>query len=250
MLWNKRKPSVRTAVCLTIAGVLLATVAWAKPLPVPALTGRVVDRARALRPAEAARVETAIRALEGATGGQAAVLLIPTLGEADDLEGYSMRVAESWKLGKKGRDDGLLILVVLDDRLLRLEVGYGWEGSVNDARAGAIADAMIPFMREGRMADALVYAVQRVQAHVTGSEPAEALQPPVAEPAAGSSIPDAAFLVIVLIFVALNVFFGRRRGFFMGGGGGFRGGGGFGGGGGGFRGGGGGFGGGGASRRW
>ncbi len=238
MRWNKRKPSVRTAVCLTIAGVLLATVAWAKPLPVPALTGRVVDRAQALGPADVARIETAIRALEGATAGQAAVLLIPTLGTEDDLEGYSMRVAESWKLGKKGRDDGLLVLVVVEDRLLRLEVGYGWEGSVNDARVGAIADAMVPFMREGRMADALIYAVQRVQAHVTGSEPAAALQPPEPEPASGSSIPDAVFVVIVLIFVALNLLFGRRRGFFMGGGGG------------GFRGGGGGFGGGGASRRW
>ncbi len=227
--------------------VLLAVAAQAEPLPVPALTGRVVDRARALDADGTARVEAAIRELERATGGQAAVLLIPTLGTADDLEGYSMRVAESWKLGQKGRDDGLLILVVRDDRLLRLEVGYGWEGSVNDARAGAVADAMIPFMRAGRMADALVYAVQRVQTHVTGSEPAEALQPPPAEES-GNPVADTLFIILFVGFMAFNLFF-RSSGMFMGGGG-FRGGFGGGGFGGGFRGGGGGFGGGGASRRW
>jgi len=231
---------VAFAVCLRVQ---------ASPLAVPPLSGRVVDGADVLSAAEEQRLEAAVSALESATGGQMAVLTVPTLGAEESLEAYSMRVAESWRIGHKGRDDGAVLVVVTQDRLMRLEIGYGWEGSVNDARSGDIIRGMTTFFRQNRFADGMVYAVQQVQTYVTGSEPPEALHV-AAQASAGTPWP---VFIFVAIIVLLIVFKGRRSSrLYWGGGGGFSGGdgGGFSSGGGGFSGGGGGFGGGGSSGRW
>ena len=224
--------------------------AQAAPLAVPPLTGRVVDVADVLSASEEQRLEAAVLTLEKATGGQMAVLTVPTLGADESLEAYSMRVAEAWRIGRKGRDNGAILLVVTQDRLMRLEIGYGWEGSVNDARAGDIIRGMTTFFRQNRFADGMVFAVQQIQTYVTGSEPPAALHVS-ARKAAETPWP---MLILFPIIVLLILFKGRRRGRVYWGGGGFSGGsgGGFsgGGGGGGFSGGGGGFGGGGSSGRW
>ena len=225
--------------------------AQAAPLAVPPLTGRVVDMADVLSASEEQRLEAAVLTLEKATGGQMAVLTVPTLGADESLEAYSMRVAEAWRIGRKGRDNGAILLVVTQDRLMRLEIGYGWEGSVNDARAGDIIRRMTTFFRQNRFADGMVFAVQQMQTYVTGSEPPEALQ--VSEQTSDET--PWPLLILFPIIVLLILFRGRRgsREYWGGGGGGFSGGngGGFsGGGGGGFSGGGGGFGGGGSSGRW
>ena len=227
--------------------------ALAAPLAVPPLTGRVVDSADVLSSSEEQRLEAAVLALESATGGQMAVLTVRTLGADESLEAYSLRVAETWRIGRKGRDNGAVLLVVTQDRQMRLEVGYGWEGAVNDARAGDIIRGMATFFRQNRYADGMVFAVQRMQAYVTGSEPPEALRT-AAQPQTSAGTPWPLFVFFALI-VLLILWKGRRgtRVYRGGrGGGGFFGGGGFsgGGGGGGFSGGGGGFGGGGASGRW
>ena len=224
--------------------------AQASLLAVPPLTGRVVDLADVLSASEEERLGAAVVALESATGGQMAVLTVPTLGADESLEAYSLRVAETWRIGRKGRDNGAILLVVTQDRLMRLEIGYGWEGSVNDARAGDIIRGMTSFFRQNRFADGMVFAVQQIQTYVTGSEPPEALH---ATASKSTETPWPMF-VIFPIFLLLFLFKGRRRGRIYWGGGGFSGGGGggfsSGGGGGGFSGGGGGFGGGGASGRW
>jgi uncharacterized protein len=241
---------------------------------VPPLSGRVVDRAGMLTGDDAVRVERAILDLEQATGGQMAVLTLPTL-DGDSLERFSVQVAETWKIGNKGRDDGAILLLVRDSHEMRLEIGRGWEGPVNDARAGDIIRGMTPYFRAGRFGDGTVFAVQRVHAFVTGKTP-------TGMPAA-SPQNDRYNRIIVLVFCLLLIvivigtmsnrnrgktYRGRRtsdsywgNGGFSGGGGGFSGGGGggfsggggggfSGGGGGGFSGGGGGFSGGGASGRW
>jgi len=134
-------------------------------LVVPTLTGKVVDQANFLGNGEAARVESAILELERATGGQMAVLTVPTLG-GDTLESFSIRVALDWKLGRN-QDKGALLVLVRDSHDIRLEIGRGWEGAVNDASASDIIRDVGPFFRAGHFGDGLIYAVQQVQKNVT-----------------------------------------------------------------------------------
>lgn len=235
---------------LFLAGSL-ATFALHGELAVPRLTGRVVDQARILSPAEREHLENRIRGLEAATGGQVAVLTVPRLA-GDSLELFSLRVAETWKIGRKGEDNGALLVISNEDRQIRFEIGYGWEGEVNDARAGDIIRGMGPWFREGRYAQGIDFALAELQTFITGQRPADA---PVARRSEEREAPGGlVFLLFVIVF--LVSIFGRSRYHRLGmgpvillGGGGFRGGGG-GFGGGGFRGGGGGFGGGGASGGW
>jgi uncharacterized protein len=230
---------------------------------VPPLSGRVVDRAGMLTGDDAVRVEQAILDLEGATGGQMAVLTLPTL-DGDSLERFSVQVAETWKIGNKGRDDGAILLLVRDNRDIRLEIGRGWEGPVNDARAGDIIRGMTPYFRAGRFGDGTVFAVQRVHAFVTGKTPTGVPALPLEDDDRPNRIIVLTFCLALFVIV-IAVLSTRQRGrthgsrrsggsYWGGGGfgGGFRGGGGgfSGGRGGGFRGGGGGFSGGGASGRW
>ena len=246
---------LRGAGLLVVAIALLLVLALpaAATLSVPALTGRVVDNAGLLSDGGHSAVEEAVRSLEQETGGQMAVLTIPTLA-GDALEPFSMRVAETWKIGRKGQDNGAVLVVVRDSHDIRLEVGYGWEGKINDARAGDIIRAMGPFFRGGRFANGLVYAVRQVQTFVTGKTPAGAA--PVVPESSAPTHEGTASAWPMLFFVAWIVFLivlgacrsrtisrhGSRGGF-----GGFSGGS-FGGGG--FSGGGGSFGGGGASGKW
>jgi len=226
-------------------------------LKVPKLSGRIVDEARLLSPSDEDRIESAICRFEDATKGQIAVLVIQSL-EGDALEPYSMRVSEAWKLGSKERDDGLLLLVSRKDRKIRLEVGYGFEGNINDARAGDIIREMGPYFRSQRYADGIICAVTRAQEFITGNVAAQ--QPPSAPKNLRSTRgPSLVFFLLLIILLTTMNYRGRGRGGFTvysggryhrgGFGGGFSGGsGGFGGGG--FSGGGGSFGGGGASGGW
>ena len=231
--------------------LLLALTGPARALDVPPLQGRVNDLAGVLSAAERGALEARLAAYERGTGHQLAVLLMPTL-EGDPVEDFSIRVVESWQLGKKGRDDGILLLVAVQDRKVRIEVGYGLEGDLPDARAARIVREVIaPAFQQGNMALGIARGVAAITA-ATGGE-GQALAP--AEPRRREPRGLSPYLLL-LIVLALFLGGGRGMGGFIVGsalGGGF-GRGGFGGGGsrgsGGFRGGGGGFGGGGASGGW
>ena len=217
-------------------------------LKVPKLTSRVVDRTGMLSAQDNRQIETVIKQFEAATKGQMAVLIIPSL-KGDSLELYSMRVAEEWKIGYKGQDNGLLLLISKNDHKMRLEVGYGFEGNINDARAGDIIRGIGPYFRAGRFADGINFAVLRSQEIITGNK-AAIPPPPPRQLINKKTKAISPFFIFLIIYIIISIF-GRRRGFFLYAGGlgrsGF--GGGFGGGG-GFSGGGGSFGGGGASGGW
>jgi uncharacterized protein len=218
-------------------------------LSVPSNKGdRVVDKAGILSSSGVNRVDAAIRQMEHATKGQMAVLIIPSL-KGDSLEEYSMRVAEKWKVGHKGQDNGLILLISKNDRKIRLEIGYGWEGKINDARAGDIIRGMQQYFRSGRFADGIIYAVGKAQEFITGKSPGALVSPPDRSPG-GEGNPINLIVVIIIILVVLYLIFTGRDGWliiFFGGGGYRGGGGGFSSGGGSFGGGGGSFGGGGGS---
>jgi len=133
---------------------------------IPALgTRRVVDEAGVLTQSEINALTAQIDVYEAASGGQMAVFIIKSL-HGDSVEEFSLAVAEKWKIGWKGEDNGVLLLLAMDDHRSRLEIGYGLEGVINDARAGDILRDMAPYMRAGQYAKAISYAVAGVSAFV------------------------------------------------------------------------------------
>jgi uncharacterized protein len=118
-------------------------------LEVPPLTGRIVDLERALPAHDSEQLSARLEAHEQQTGNQVAVLILPSL-EGEPVEEYSHRVATTWRLGRKGTDNGVLLLIALKERKLRIEVGYGLEGTLTDLRsAHIIRNEIVPRFKAG-----------------------------------------------------------------------------------------------------
>lgn len=111
-------------------------------VPVPPLTGHVIDQTGTLSAEQKATLEQTLSAFEASKGSQLAVLMLPSTAP-EAIEQYSLRVAEQWKLGRKKVDDGAILVVAKDDRSLRIEVGYGLEGALNDATSKRIISEII-----------------------------------------------------------------------------------------------------------
>jgi uncharacterized protein len=136
--------------CFALAGVLAALPAPARAVvAVPPLLARVTDLTGTLNAQQKSELESRIAAYETRRGSQIAVLLLPTT-KPEEIEQYSIRVAEAWKIGRKRLDDGLILIVAKDDRRLRIEVGYGLEGAIPDSVAKRVIDERItPRFKEG-----------------------------------------------------------------------------------------------------
>lgn len=226
-----------------VAGLLLAA------LPVPPLTGPVVDRAGVIDASDEARLDAlarAARATNGGKGPQLAFLTVQSL-EGEPIEMFSIRVAEAWKLGGAAEDNGVLFVVAVNDRQMRIEVGNGIEGELTDAQSGRIIrEIVVPAFGAGQYGQGLYAGASRALAAL--GVQGEGIPRAEANQHRRNSIDPLFVILFLLPLVFLRLMGGRRRRTFWMGPGGF-GGGGFGGGG-GYRGGGGGFSGGGASGRW
>jgi uncharacterized protein len=205
---------------------------------VPPLEGRVNDHARILSAAAQRSLTSKLEAFERATGHQLAILTIPSLA-GDPIEDYSIRVVESWKLGKKGADDGVLLVVASGDRKMRIEVGYGLEGSLPDAAAGRIVrEVMAPYFRRGDYDGGITAAVNAILSStggesLVGSEPqSDPSKKNLPQSARGTAAPVtlgwivaglfklAFFAIFVVVIIVLFVFNllggGRSRGIYIG----------------------------------
>jgi uncharacterized protein len=148
-------PAARWRALVAGAWLAIASSFGAAQQPVPALTGHVVDTTATLAPDALARIDAKLAAFEARKGSQIAVLLVRTTAP-EALEEYALRVAEQWRIGRGGVDDGVVLVVALDDRRLRFEVGYGLEGAVPDALARRIiAETIAPRFYEGDIAGGL-----------------------------------------------------------------------------------------------
>jgi uncharacterized protein len=237
-----------------------AAVAWAAlPIP-PAPDRRINDYAGVLSSDERAGLEDKLRAREPGSSNQVVVAIFRSL-QGESLEDYSIRLAQAWRIGQKGLDNGVIFLVFIDDRKMRLEVGYGLESKLTDALSSQILrQAVGPRFREGKTADGIAAGLDAIDQAIAGTYKGAA----PARRQQGSILFPLMLLVIVLAglgsIIVPAMFANARRQGWTGGrdgwsGGGpfiFMGGGGSGGGGGGgdFSGGGGSFGGGGASGDW
>jgi uncharacterized protein len=153
------------------------TLAAFADIAVPPLSGRVVDQTGTLSSGDIAALTQTLKDLESRKGSQIAVLIVPTT-EPETVEQYSIRVAEAWKIGRRKIDDGALVVIAKNDRKLRIEVGYGLEGALNDATTRRIIDEVItPKFRAGDFAGGISAGIDRMVRVING-EPLAAPQPP------------------------------------------------------------------------
>lgn len=159
---------------LALAWALPAPVLWplgasAQALqPVLALSGHLIDRTGTLDAAQAQALEARLTALESALGAQVVVVLVPSTAP-EDIAAYANRVANTWKIGRKGVGDGLLLVVAKNDRKLRIEVAKALEGAVPDLAAKMIIDeALTPRFKAGDYAGGLDAAITQIEARIRG----------------------------------------------------------------------------------
>jgi uncharacterized protein len=179
--------------------------------PIPPVKARVTDLTNTLAPAQVSELETTLANFETRKGAQVVVLIVPTT-EPEVIEEYGIRVAEAWKVGRKGVDDGAILLIAKNDRRMRIEVGYGLEGILPDAIAKRIiAETIAPRFREGDFYGGVRAGVERMLRVIEG----EALPAaPKARPRSSSNGDFGAFIPIafMLVFViggVLRAMFGR-----------------------------------------
>jgi uncharacterized protein len=187
------------AVAALALGVL-PTVASA--LEVPALTGRVNDYAELMSPEAEARIDQTLAALEGDKGAQVVVLTIEGL-DGEQLEDYSLRVAENWRLGRADQDDGALVFIAKNDRKMRLEVGYGLEPYLSDVMSRRILDQILrPSFRAGDFDGGVERAVEAIDGLIRGTSTLPAPEPTPFE----GDLPLRMFGLLWLLFLLPFVF--------------------------------------------
>lgn len=205
---------------LLFAGVgllLLLSLAFAARaqdlIPVPKLTARVIDQTGTLKAPEREALEAKLAAFEQARGAQVAVLLVPAIGH-ETIEEFAGRVTDEWKLGRAGIDDGVLFVVVKEERKLRIHTGRGTQGTLTDALSKRIvSDIVAPRFRAGDFAGGIDAGVDAIMRAIEGEDlplpPARSTQ---RAPETGSSFSNLlvlALFVVPFVGMVLRGIFGR-----------------------------------------
>lgn len=202
----------------------------------PQLTGRVVDKVGLFSGRERAELDKLIRTFEKTTGGQLFVAVLPPFEDAS-LEEAGIILMNKWKPGDRGKDNGAILLIVPEQRRMRLEIGYGWESAVNDAKAGDIIRLMGGYFKDRRYFHGVAAAIDLLAKDISGGEladtPPQTRKKPRSTDESGKWKGLLAVIIIVLLVIRFRRSFtcrGGSGGSRGGGGGGWSGGGGFGGG--------------------
>jgi uncharacterized protein len=201
--------AARLRCCL--AGALLATasVAWALAWdvqkdglrPVPPLTSRVTDLTGTLSTGERQALDNKLRDWEARTTNQLVVLIVPTTAP-ESIEDYSIRVADAWKIGQKGQDNGAVFLVAKDDKRMRIEVGYGFEGVLTDVTSRRIiGETVAPYFKQGQFAAGINAGVDRIISVVDDGKPLPPVGQTARKPARSGNIDFGTLFIVLLIAV-------------------------------------------------
>ncbi|MEM5365252.1 TPM domain-containing protein [Paraburkholderia azotifigens] len=179
-------------------------------VPVPPLTARVIDETGTLTGEQRSAIEQTLKDFETRKGSQISVLIVPTT-QPETIEQYSMRVVEQWKLGRAKVDDGAMLIVAKNDRALRIEVGYGLEGALNDATSNRIInEVIVPKFKQGDFYGGIASGVDSIIRVVDG-EPLPAPQRRGDSNGMGGLLP-ALFVVAVVAGGVLRAILGRLPG--------------------------------------
>ena len=205
---------------LALCGV--TPVAWAQVnittgaggvLPVPALSARVIDQTGTLTAEQVRALSDQLQALETQRGSQVVILMVPTT-QPEDIAAYAQRVGDSWKIGRREVGDGLLIVVALQDRRMRIEVAKTLEGAIPDLMASRIIERTLkPAFQAGAYADGLSKAIDQIDKLVAG----EGLPEPTADRGRGEGFDLNDLLVfglmgVPVLFGVLSAVLGRKAG--------------------------------------
>lgn len=184
--------------------LLLSATAFAQAFPAP--QGKVNDFANLLAAADRAALEQTLTALEQETTAELAVVTVRSL-DGRPLEDYANRLFAEWGIGKKGRDNGVLILVARDDREIRIEVGYGLEGVLPDGLAGTvIRETFVPRFRDGQYREGLLEGTARVADIIRRNETLTAEQRAALDQSAATAGQSWVVAAFLSIFVAIGSF--------------------------------------------
>jgi uncharacterized protein len=192
------------ALALLLVGPALPAAAADDLVKIPPLTARVTDLTNTLSAPERQALEAKLAAWETQTSNQLVVLMLPST-QPEAIASFGIRVAEAWKIGHKGKDNGAVFLIAKDDRKNRIEVGYGLEGVLTDVTTRRIlAETVAPFFRNGQFAQGIDAGVDQIIAVVNKGEPladAPAAQPQQRK--SGGGIPFD--MIFILLFVVVPV---------------------------------------------
>ncbi|HSC65312.1 MAG TPA: TPM domain-containing protein [Caldimonas sp.] len=185
-------------------------------VPVPVLTGRVIDQTSTLTPAQADALSAKLAAIEKERGAQIVILIVPT-ARPEDIFSYAQRVASSWKLGRKEVGDGLLLTVAKDDRDVDIRVAATLQGAIPDVAASRIIrESILPAFKAGDFAGGLNVAVDRLGALIAGEKlPAPRADSPRPQPRIGFDWQDIAIFLFVGVPIVgriLSSVMGRKLG--------------------------------------
>jgi uncharacterized protein len=177
--------AISRAKAILLALFLCWTQAAFADVAVPPLVGRVVDQTNTLNASYIETLNQRIHSFEQRKGSQIAILIVPTT-EPETIEQYSIRAAETWKIGRKKIDDGALLVIAKNDHKLRIEVGYGLEGALTDITSRRIIDEVIaPHFKEGDFAGGISEGLTRMIGVIDG----EPLPKPAPEATHPSELP-------------------------------------------------------------
>jgi uncharacterized protein len=188
--------------------------------PIPKLAARVTDETNTLSAPERQALEAKLAGWEQNSGNQLVVLIVAST-KPEPIESYSIRVADAWKIGRKGQDNGAIFVVAKDDHKMRIEVGYGLEGVLTDVTSHRIIDETVaPLFRQNRFAEGINAGVDRIIAVVGSGAPLPAMSPP---PHGGQSFDFGTLLIFLFVGAPivggiLSRIFGRMLGSTIGGG--------------------------------
>ncbi|MGB6241344.1 MAG: TPM domain-containing protein [Castellaniella sp.] len=194
----------RLAACLLSAVLVWPAAAQnadADAIPVPAWTAPVMDLSKTLDAGQVQTLTQQVSTLTAQQGSQLFVLLVPTTGN-ETIEQYARRVFDQWAVGRQGVDDGVLLLVAVQDRRVRIDVGYGLEGAVPDVAAGRIIREQItPHFAQGDVFSGLQAGVSALQMLMRG----EALPPPASSDESSGEYDDAPYAMVLPLLVLVLV---------------------------------------------
>ena len=222
-LRSRRRRAPFGLVCILAAAACLAggAVTAAAQGELPALADRPVnDLANVIDAAHAGTIEAICRELKQKSGDTVFVVTVKTIAPWSDIREYAVKLFEKQGLGERGKDNGLLVLLAVEERRVRVEVGYGLEPYITDGFAGETSrQVMTPFFRQGDYGGGLEAGVARLVGRIAEARSIEitGAPPPTAPRHAPSLPPNALFLLIVIAFMAVRWLssmnrFGSRRG--------------------------------------
>ncbi len=196
---------------LILFALLLCGSAQAE-VAVPPLKQRVTDLTATLDAGQIQALDAKLATFEAAKDSQIAVLILSST-QPETIDEFSIRVAEAWKLGRKGVDDGVLLLIAKDDHKLRIEVGYGLEGALNDATAKRIvAEVITPYFKRGEFYSGIDAGLSSIIKVIEGEALPPTAQHPSSPPASASNSLGQLLGAGFVIFMMGNIIFRQLLG--------------------------------------